>query len=140
MTDADPTPRLSIRRRLLSMLWRSEISPDEILAELNLPPSRMAALLHGKLIRKEIESLTFLAEKQQRLASHRASLSAVNALTALTAGTGETARKACLDLLTIAEQRRQDQPAPVRAEDSALEQRIERILGAIENETDIPAE
>jgi hypothetical protein len=126
------TPR---RRKLLRLLAEGDMTAAEIFSRLRLTPREAREMVTSDIFARELDALIAISAQQHRLTAQRSMTTALQSLTELARGEGETARKACLDLMNLAEQA----PAPELGAGAAgeLERRIEQLL---EQLGDPPAE
>lgn len=127
----------SARKKLLNLLWEAQFSPLEMLEKVHLPPSHAHRILKRPIFKKAVEALASLSHTRQRLMHARGALTAIQRLTALANGEGETARKACMDLLSLhkpAKSPKAAAPVPHERTIAPLEQRIDDLLGRLAEE------
>jgi hypothetical protein len=90
-----------VRQRFLALLWQGDLTPAEIVARLNLPPRRLRTLLASGPFRNALKLMRTVERSRQEIILTRTWADAIARLTELAKGEGETARKACLDLLAL---------------------------------------
>jgi hypothetical protein len=137
-TGAPPTRGKSKRRdrrvtlaKLLNEMWLGRKTPVEIVADLGMTMARLRLVLNGPSFRQGVEFLACMAEHRQRIVRAMGALRATESLLVLAAGEGETARRACVDLLALGVTPGLPTPAGVAPEElpqCLLERQVEAML------------
>ena len=92
-------------QELYEMLLDEEISPEEVVARLNVRPSRLRQLLASKRLASRLKAVESVADRKAVHALISRLAHAAGGLVKLVeSGRPETARKACLDVIATARQ------------------------------------
>lgn len=141
---ASPSPgrrRMQAKRtRLLTLLWEGRLTPPEICTALKITPRRLGELVAHRSFRRAVKGIETLGVYRRDLGLTRAAHVAVESLLSLACGAGETARKACLDLLRLRADYMPADQAHAALPQSDLEQRVDAVLSQLAADTDEPAE
>jgi len=93
---------------LLKCLQEENLSPQEIMARLNVTPSRLRKMMYSKRLASTMNALGLLGEQKTETMLGASAVAAASRLAAAIASdhprTAESARKACLDILETAKQ------------------------------------